>query len=396
MRRSLLNPILAFGALIILIIGFSYVGNTIEGYVPPQKPQEITSIPIGDTVVEGMDVVDDSKIRKVAFLYHPTYLQELFQTGNYLQAITGLLTGSIETPVSEFIGANISPQGVAQGFEGPGFLSVHGQQLVVTGPQTFVWGYKTTYTVGVKTAKGLEIRTGGKNGKVVKVISESDINNATIPHNYVGISTTKKWYSNADTGDYITLDYSLTGFNDGRNQVTPEDIEKFFGQGVVDYMENYPVSSPIMAYNGSHSETTVASYSESLGSYPEYGDAARSYNAKQFAKAWDGTIIPPGTSSSGKLNIGFESIRDPNATSTGGYATHGVCPAGRSLRGAVTSLGLGLPSGMAWGELSVPYAVSPTEGIKVYNSQNYPMKIIMWTEGSDSSTVIYTRIVKLS
>ncbi len=395
MRRSLLNPILAFVALIILIIGISYVGNTIEGYVPPQNPQEITSISIGDTVVAGMDVIDDSKIRKVAFLYHPSYLNELFQTGNYLQAITGLLTGSIETPVSEFIGANISPQGIAQGFEGPGFLSVQGQQLVVTAPQTFVWGYKTVYTVGVKTANGLELRTGGKNGKVVKVISESDINNDTIPHDYVSVNTTKKWYSNADTGDYITLDYSLTGFNDGRNQVTPENIKKFFGQGVVNYIKNYPLGSPIMAYNGSHTETTVASYSESLGSYPEYGDAARSYNARQFATGWNGTIIPPGTSSSGKLNIGYQPIADVNATSTGGYATHGVCPAARSLRGAVTSLGLGLPSGMAWGELAVPYGVSPTEGIKVYNSMNYPIKIIMWTEGSDSSTVIYTRIVKL-
>jgi hypothetical protein len=395
MRRSLLNPILAFGVLIILIIGFSYFGDTIEGYVPPQKPQEITSITIGDTVVAGMDIVDDSKIRKVALLYHPTYLEKLFQNGNYLQVINGLTTGAIETPISEFIGANISPQGVAQGFEGPGFLSVQGQQLVVNSPKTFVWSYKTAYTVGVKTANGLEIRNGGKNGDLVKVISESDINNATTPHDYISVATTKKWYSNADTGDYITLDYSLTGFNDGRNLVTPDDIKKFFGQSVVNYMENYPSGSPIMAYNGSHSETVVASYSESLGSYPEYGDAARAYNAKQFAKAWDGTIIPPGTSSSGKLNIGFESIRDPNATATGGYATHGVCPAARSLRGAVTSLGLGLPSGMAWGELAVPYAVSPTEGIKVYNSQNYPMKIIMWTEGSDSSTVIYTKIIKM-
>lgn len=396
MRRSLLNPILAFGVLIILIVGFSYFGDTIEGYVPPQKPQEITSISIGDTVVAGMDIVDDSKIRKVSLIYHPTYLEKLFQNGNYLPAITGLITGAIETPISEFIGSNISPQGVAQGFEGPGFLSVQGQQLVVTAPQTFVWGYKTAYTVGIKTANGLEIRNGGKNGNLVKVISESDINNASIPHDYISVTTIKKWYSNADTGDSITMDYSLTRFNDGRNQVTPDNIKKFFGQSVVSYMVNYPSGSPIMAYNGSHSENIVASYSESLGSHPEFGDAARAYNAKQFAKAWDGTIIPPGTSSSGKLNIGFESIRDPNATSTGGYATHGVCPAARSLRGAVTSLGLGLPSGMAWGELAVPYAVSPTEGIKVYNSQNYPMKIIMWTEGSDSSTVIYTKIVKLS
>ena len=97
-------------------------------------------------------------------------------------------------------------------------------------------------------------------------------------------------------GDYINLDYSLTGFNDGRNQVTPSQIKTFFGESVITYMKNYPTGSPVMAYMGPHSENVTGSFAESLGSHPEYGDTARAYNAMQFARGWNGTIIPPKTS----------------------------------------------------------------------------------------------------
>jgi hypothetical protein len=394
MRRSLLNPILAFGVLIILIISFNYVGNTIEGYFPAQKPEEITSMSIGDTVMSGMKVVDDAKIRKVPVLYHFEYLRTLVQEEKYLQIINGLSTGSLETPLSQMASGSISAQGVAQGFEGPGFLSVQGQELVVNPPQTFVWAYKTGYTVGVKTKNGLEIREGGKSGKVVEVIAESDISNDTIPHNYVTITTFKKWYNKAEVGDYIYLDYSLAGFSDGRNQVTPNQITTFFGDSVLTYMKNYSTGSPVMAYIGSHNENVTTTYSQSLGSYPEYGDFSRAYNAMAFARAWNGTIIPPKTGSTGKENIGFDPCPDPNAT--GGYATHGVCPAARALRGATTGSGLPLPSGILWGELAVAYDTSPTVGVKVYNNKDYPIKIVMWTEGSGPGLVVYARVVKLS
>ncbi|BDZ70686.1 hypothetical protein [Methanobacterium petrolearium] len=394
MRRSLLNPILAFVVLIILIISFNYVGNTIDNYFPAQKPEEITSMSIGDTVLTGMKVIDDAKIRKVPVIYHPEYLMSLFQEEKYLPIINGLLTGALETPISQMASGSISPQGVAQGFEGPGFLSVKGQQLVVNPPQTFVWAYKTGYTVGVKTENGVEIRNGGTSGKVIKEVAESDINNNTIPQDYVSITTFKNWYNKANVGNYIYLDYSLAGFNDGRNQVTPDQIETFFGESVVTYMKNYPGGSPVMAYMGNHTENVTITYSQSLGSYPEYGDYSRAYNAKAFAMAWNGTIIPPKTGSSGKENIGFDPCPDPNAT--GGYATHGVCPAARALRGATTGSGLPLPSGILWGELSVAYDTSPTVGVKVYNTNDYPIKIVMWTEGSGAGLVVYGRVVKLT
>lgn len=394
MRRSLLNPILAFGVLIIIIVGFIFVGNTIEGYFPPQKPEEIAGIPVGDTVVSGMKVVDDSKIRKVPVLYHYEYVLNLLKEEKYLQIFAGLLTGSVETPLSKIGGGSMSLQGVAQGFDGPGFLSVEGQQLVVKPPGTFVWGYKTAYTVGVKKKDSIEIKEGGKTGKTIKVVSASDINNETMPYEYVNITAIKKWYNSSDEGDAINLDYSLSGFNDGRNQVPPLKIRTFFGNNTITYIKNYPSGSPVMAYMGPHNENATASSAESIGSYPEYGDAARGYNAMSFAKAWNGTIVPPKSSSHGKLNVYFEGVYDPNAT--GNYAVHGVCPAARSMRNAIGAAGLPTPIGIKWDHLAVAYGVSPTGDVSVYNNMNYPIKIVMWTQGSGAGTVVYTKIVKLS
>ncbi|CDG64541.1 MAG: hypothetical protein PWQ15_1594 [Methanobacterium sp.] len=394
MRRSLLNPIVAFSILIIIIISFNLVGSNIEDNFPPQKPEEVTAISIGDTVVSGMKVVDDTKIRKVPVVFHFEYLKSLLEEGKYAEVIIGSLSGALETPLSALVNGSISPQGVAYGFDGPGYLSVQDEKLVVNPPQTFVWGYKTGYTVGVKTKEGLEIREGGKSGKLVKTISASDIKNDTIPHEYVSISTFTKWYKKAAVGDYIYLDYYLTRFNDGRNPVVPKDIKTFFGDSVVEYMKNYPSGSPVMAYMGPHTENVTSSYTEALGSHPEYGDASRAYNAMSFARAWNGTIIPPKTGSNGKENVGFEPCPDPNAT--GGSAVHGVCPAARSLRGATTSAGLPLPIGIRWDELAIAYDTSPTVGVKVYNNLNYPIKIVMWTEGSGAGLVIHSQIIKLT
>lgn len=394
MRRSLLNPILAFGVLIIIIIGFSFVGSIVEGYFPSQQPEEISSMPIGDTVVSGTKVVDNDKIRKVPIIYHYNYLNSLFEEKKYLQILNGLLTGSLETPLLKIAGGHISTQGIAQGFEGPGFVSVEGKQLVVKAPGTFVWGYKTGYTIGVKKKDGIEIKEGGTSGTTVKVLSISDVNNETIPNNYVNLETIKEWYNSSDEGDIINLDYSLSNFNDGRNQVPPEKIQTFFGNNTLTYMKNYPGGSPVMAYMGPHEEKTIASSAEALGSHPEYGDAARAYNGWSFAKAWNGTIVPPKSASHGKETVYFEGCPDPNAT--GGYAVHGVCPAARSMRNAIGSAGLPTPIGIRWEELAVAYDTSPTVGVTVNNPYPYPIKIVMWTEGSGPGLVIYTKILKLS
>ena len=76
-------------------------------------------------------------------------------------------------------------------------------------------------------------------------------------------------------------------------------------------------------------------------------------------------------------------------------ATHGVCPPARSLRNAVLSLGFALPIGMDSGRDAVLYGFSPSTGIKINNTLDYPIKIEMWTEGSGPGMVINTVIYEL-
>jgi len=379
--------------LIILALVMYPLGNMIEDQFPPQKPDEIASMNLGDTVIAGMKVVDDSKVRKTSTIYHPDYIVDLVYEGKYFKFLSALITGTVETPFQEITGETISAQGKAQGFEGPGFLTVQDDKLTVSPPETFVWGFKTPYTVGVKTKNGVEIQ---ENGKTVKTVSASDMRNSTIPHDYVSFNNFQKWYNKSDEGDKITLDYQVSSFNDGRNPVAPSQIVSYFGAEVKNYMKQYPGGSPVMVYNGAQNKQVVSSAVDAMGSYPEYDDYTRALNGKQFALGWNGTIIPPHTASSGKDGITFYGVYDKNATGDGGggWVTHGACPPGRSLRSAVMKIGFPLPIGMNGGYYSVAMDSDPTTGIFVNNTSDFPIQIIMWTEGSGPSMRIYTQVIQ--
>ncbi len=365
-------------------------GNAVANYYSPQNPAEVAAFTIGDTVLSGDHVVDSSKIRKVPLLYHPEYLVEDIKNYEFYDLFAALTTGAVQTPITKITDNSISRYGNANGFDGPGILVVSGEKLVVESPGPFVWGIKTPYTYAVKTKNGLEIKT---NDKTVKTVSANDINNNTIPHNYVNVKTLKTWYNSAAIDDKIALDFALGSFNDGRNMVTPDKIKTFFGDSVVNYMENYPSGSPVFAYIGPHNETVVGTGGDTLGSYPQYPTAPRAYNAYSFAKGWNGTIIPPHTAAHGKETVGFEGVIDPHAPD--GSATHGVCPAARALRGANGGAGFPLPIGMAGGELAVLFGFNPTTGILVNNTGSYPVKIVMWTSGSGASMHIYAKMIAL-
>ncbi|MBP2045603.1 hypothetical protein [Methanobacterium aggregans] len=386
-----LKPIIILLILIVLAIAMNPVGNSLENYYPQQKAMDIAALTIGNTVTSGMDVVDESKLRKVPVIYHPEYIMNDLKEQQFYDLFVALTTGAIETPLNELTGAHISSHGTAQGFEGPGILLVKGDKLVVSPPDTFVWGFKKAYTYGVKTKSGLEI---WENEKTVKTVPYSDISNSTVPHNYVTVKTLKKWCNKADNGAKITLNYGLSNFNDNRNPVAPEDIETFFGNDVLEYMENYPSGSPVMVYAKFSTETVVGTGADVLGSYANYSTTARAYNAMQFVKGWNNTIIPPHTTSHGKETVGFQGISDPHAPEDS--ATHGVCPAARSLRSAVMSDGFPLPVGMSSGEYAVLYGFEPSAGILLKNTNDYPVKIVMWTTGSGAGLHIYTKAIALA
>ncbi len=374
--------------LVILAVGMFALAKNVDAYVPPQNPAEIAAVNIGDTVYSGDNVVSSSKIRKVPVIYHPEYLIEDLKSNQYNDFFTAIITGSVETPISQITSGKISRTGKAVDFDGPGMVIVSGNKLVVNPPETFVWGFKTPYTTAVKTANGINIVT---QNKTVKTVSAADINNDTVPTNYVTAAKLKTWYNNSEIGDSIGLDYSLTSFNDGRNSITPNEIKTKLSNDTIKYMSEYPSGSPVMIYNGATNQKVVGAGNSELGYYAEYNNALRADNAKTFVQGWNGTIVPPHTSASGKEDVTFTGVYDPEVA---GYPSHGACPPGRALRAAVMEAGCPLPSGMSSGYLSVTINANPSTGIKVYNPTNNPIKIVIWTVGSGTSMQIFAQAIQ--
>ncbi len=372
-------------AIVLVPVGI-YMGNLAS----PQNPEEISSMAIGDTVVSGMDVVDDNKIRKVPLFSQPTYIMEYVKDYQFDDIITALLTGVVKTPISQITSGSITRTGLAGDFKGPGMIEVNNDKLTIKLPESFIWGFKSPYMFAVKTDNGINIV---ENNKTTKMVNYDNINNDTVFHQYVSSKELKVWYNDSESGDKIAIDYELSNFSDGRNSVAPSEIKQLFGESTVEYMENYPAGNPVMVYMTNYKEVDAASSVSYLGSYPEYGDNKRAFNARAFSKAWDGTIIPPNTISSGKENVQFTSSRDPKAP--GGYASHGSCPPARALRAIVNDAGFPLPRGMTWEHDAVLFGFNPATGIKLDNTGNSTVKIVMWTTGSNANTKIYAKLVKL-
>jgi hypothetical protein len=374
--------------LIILTVGMFSFSNTVNAYVPPQSPTEIASVNIGDTVYNGDNVVSSSKIRKVPVIYNPKYLIDDLQDNQYNDFFTAIITGSVETPVNEITGSNISRSGNAVGYSGPGMVVVTGGKLDVQPPGNFVWGIKTPYTTAVKTSTGINILTLNK---TVKNISYGDISNSTVPTNYVSALALQQWYKNSQVGDSIGLDYSLTSFNDGRNMIKPDQIRTTLDNATIKYMSEYPSGAPIMIYNSATHQNIVGSGNSVLGYYAQYDNSLREENARTFVQGWNNTIVPPHTWATGKDDVTFTGVYDPDVA---GYPSHGACPPGRALRAAVMEAGCPLPSGMSSGFLSVTISVNPSSGIKVYNPTDYPLKIVIWTVGSGTSMQIFAQAIQ--
>ena len=49
---------------------------------------------------------------------------------------------------------------------------------------------------------------------------------------------------------------------------------------------------------------------------------------------------------------------------------------------------------MCWDEDAVLFGYNPAQGILVYNNHDYPVKLIMWTEGEGPDMGIYAQIVR--
>ena len=379
-----------FVALIVLSALF-IVFNAVNG--TPYTAQSVTedyNLPIGQSMFENQSILGQRSQIELPLLSHAGFLTHQILALDIQGILKSLSTGIVPFDFSTVSSEGIDSYGNVVDVEGPGFLTFEGDKLAVKSPDNYVWGYSAPYKWLVKTANGVDVV---ENGTVIKSVPVDDIKNLEFSNEYYNNDTIVSWYNyDASEGSIFTLEKGMVGFSDGRNNISSSDVPVIFGQDVVDYAAEYPTGSPILLYSGNYSEQAGEVYGTSLGSHPEYGDSIREVNARQFVEAWNGTVIPPNSTSSGKDYVYFESAND--ASAPGGSAAHGVCPSARALRAAVTAEGFDLPTGMTWDENAVLFGFNPARDITVTNNHDYPVMIKMWTEGEGTGMGVYGQVVR--
>ena len=348
------------------------------------------NIPIGQSMFENQSIVGTSENVEVPLVANVGFLTHQLMAFDLQGILRGVTTGIVPFDFSVVSSEGIDSYGKVVDIVGPGYLTFEGDKLAVKAPDNYVWGYSAPYKWLEKTESGVDVY---ENGTKIKSVPVDEIRNLDYHNDYYNASTIASWYNyDAQVGSTFTLEKGMVGFSDGRNNISSSDVPKIFGQSVVDYAAEYPTGSPILLYSGNYTTETGEVYGTSLGSHPEYGDSIREINARQFVEAWNGTVIPPNTTASGKDYVYFESASD--ASAPGGSAAHGVCPSARALRAAVTSEGFGLPTGMTWDENAVLFGYNPARDITVYNNHDFPVEIRMWTEGSGTGMGVYAQVIR--
>lgn len=387
-RNTSIKIVLILFVVCVMLFSFSFVNPT---SFTGKSLAEAYNLPIGQSMFAGDSVLDEGQMIEVPFLSKPSFILHEILTLDLNGILRTLTTGAVSFDFSTVSSGGIDSYGNVVGFEGPGYLTFDGDKLVVKSPSTYVWGYSYPYKVLTKTESGVNLVV---NGTVVKSIPASEIKNLNFSNKFYNVTSIVKWYNyEAKVGSNFTLEKGIVGFSDGRNNISYSDIERIFGKNVSDYVDAYPSGTPIVLYMGNTTAVPGQVYYTYLGSYPEYGNAVREFNARQFVQAWNNTIIPPNCSGNGRDYISFGAASDPEAP--GGSAAHGVCPPARALRSAVLAEGFSLPVGMSGDENAVLFGYNPASEIKVTNTHNYPIKIIMWTEGSGTGMMICAKIIRL-
>ena len=378
--------------LIVLILLCLFIGVTSSittNYTAESVTKEY-NLPIGQSMFENQSIVGTTEPIQVPLVSNPGFLLHQLLALDLQGILVATSTGIVPFDFSTVAGEGIDSYGNVVDVTGPGFLTYSGDKLIVKEPDNYVWAYSSQYKWLNKTESGVDVY---EDGKLVKSIPVDQIKNIEYKNDYYNATTIADWYNyDADVGSTFTLEKGMVGFSDGRNNISSSDVPKIFGQDVVDYAFEHPTGSPVLLYSGNYTEEAGEVYGTSLGSHPEYGDGTRETNARQFVEAWNGTIIPPKSSASGKDYVYFEAAKDSEAP--GGSAAHGVCPPARALRAAVTAEGFDLPTGMSWDENAVLFGYNPACDILVTNNHDYPVKLNMWTEGGGTGMGIYCQVVR--
>lgn len=386
-RKTSIKIVLVLFIVSIMLFAFSFISPTTY---TASAMADAYDIPIGQSMFVGDSILDGHDMIQVPLLNSPSFITHLITTLDLKGILLTLTTGAVPFDFTTVSSEGIDSYGNAVGFEGPGFLTYDGDKFIVKGPDTYVWGYSVPYLVLTRTDDGVDLY---ENGTFVRSIPAEEIKNLPYANDYYNATTIQNWYNyDSQVGSNFTLQKGIAGFSDGRSPINNSDIERIFGTEVANYVDAYPVGAPILLYMGNVTEEDGELYYTSLGSHPEYGNVVREYNARQFVEAWNNTIIPPNCSASGHDYVSFGSAADAEAP--GGSAAHGVCPPARALRGAVLAEGFGMPTGMTGDENAVLFGYNPAYDIYVTNNHDYPIKIVMWTEGEGTGMMIYAQIIR--
>ena len=386
-RNTSVKIVLVLFVVCIMLFAFSFVNHT--SYTG-KSFAEAYDLPIGQSMFAGDSVLDDKPPVEVPLLSNPSFIIHEISTLDLKGILMTLTTGYVPFDFTSIASEGIDSYGNAYGFEGPGYLTLNGDKLAVKAPDNYIWGYSSPYKVLTKTESGVDVV---ENGTVIQSVPTSQIKDLPFKNDFYNATSIVNWYNNdASVGSNFTLQKGIVGFSDGRNNISYDDVERIFGKEVSDYVDAYPAGSPIVLYMGNTTEVVGENYYTYLGSHPEYGDSVREFNARQFVEAWNNTVIPPNCSGNGHDYVSFGSAAD--ASAPGGSAAHGVCPPARALRAAVLGEGFSLPVGMDGSENAVLFGYNPASDIKVTNTHDYPVKIIMWTEGSGTGMAIMAKIIR--
>lgn len=386
---KLTNPYLFIGILILTVIASGLMCNTFTAHVDDSNSIMATN---GSTVVAGDYLINRETIRKVPLASNPENMLRPIKNRDIETVATSLLTGAAPRDVVRNNSYIIADGHISSNLQGPGKVIIDSDgKISVLAPTTMIWGYKIPYTTAVKSGDSIKLV---QNNTTIKTVQANEINNNTVPSDYVSTKSLQSWFNSSKDGDNITVDYYLGNFNDNRSNVYgKENITNEFGNDTYAYMRNYTSGAPVLVYDHNASETNVSSAVSTVRYLSGYPTEVRAANAKEFADGWNNTIIPPHSSAHGKENVTFTAIAESEASS--GSATHGVCPSGRSLRDAVVALGDPIPIGMTSGDEAILYEYRPTIDVAVTNNGDYPIKIVMWSTGESGDTQIYTTIYEL-
>lgn len=369
----------------VFLFAFSFVSST---PITGQTVADEYNVSVGQSIFNGQSILGHNRTIEFPLLNHMGYLTHQLGAFDLQGIFMSVVTGVVPFDFTTVSGEGIDSYGNAEGIDGPGYITFEGDKLAVKGPDNYVWGYSAPYKLLCKTESGVDVIEGDK---VIESVPVDQIKHLNYSNDYYDNNTIVSWYNyDADVGSTFTLEKGMVGFSDNRSDIGSSEVPYIFGQNVVDYAAEYPTGSPILLYSGNYTSEDGEVYGTSLGSHPEYGDSIREVNARQFVEAWNGTIIPPNSTSSGKDYVYFEAATD--AAAPGGSAAHGVCPSARALRAAVLAEGFAMPVGMDGTENAVLFGYNPACDITVTNNHDYPVKIKMWTEGAGTGMGIYAQI----